>query len=1001
MKGTRALSFLLALVMLASLVIPGSFALPAKAEDTDNGMCISKTATDNGDGTYTITLEAYATGSKIISEVKTDIPTDIVLVLDRSGSMSDPIKTTERFTVYQDSESIFGTTYRTRNQDYYEFRHNGGICNLWYELGGSYFSVSVTAQETASYKPLDENLFNYVSDGWNISENCYYYYANNLYEKVGEDSYQKVTLEQTVEQTESGDWWNPTYTYTYSFADGTSVSSTGRATVPNLGDHAPLYYKIVDDTKTVYTYTYTDASGNVQTIGTSTGATTKPNQTFYERTLVSDTNGDSRLDALKTAAGGFVTAVAEKAKGTDKTDPSDDVKHRLAVVSYASDSTKHTNGLLDMTVAGNVSTAKNAINGLNANGGTMIDSGINTANGIFADNPITSSDTNGRQRVLIVFTDGAPGSSGDWQEDSRNTANNAINYANEAKNTYGATVYTIGVFPGADASSPAFLPTYTDSGYILNARQVANSNRFMHLLSSNYPQATSMKATGALNSKLNGNSYYLSAADAGTLSSIFQQIASNIESGGSSTTLDANAVIRDIIAPQFELPANATAESIKLYTAESNSSVDSWKSRETFAGSVSLGPNDNSVSVSGFSFKDNWCGKETNNGQETFHDGKKLIIEFTVQPKAGYLGGNDVYTNTSAGVYENDTAQKPVFTFERPQVNVPIKDVTVTATDKNVYLLGDLTAAQLKDGATVKVGGVSLDLSQANNNYGLEDWQTAYVDITVAVKDASGKVIPADGLTGLTDDSTYTVSVTVSPKNEGTVTAQSGNGTGAINVFKPVLTYKDSEVYYGDNVPTDFSGNLASTSWQHNGAAADAETMGAAPALSFQYTPGTGVINDTIATKQDIPVDVTVKIGTFDVTQYVDFLHDNCSGKTCAVPNGSEFLLHVKTCQLTIAKVGGASDEPYVFTVYKDNTKYSEVTVMGGSSETIVELPVGEYSIAEDTGWSWRYNPSVSGGVTLSSGNATGEITCTNSLSKLYWLNGFSSVVKNIFNKAG
>ena len=88
MKGTRVLSFLLALALLASLVIPGSFVLPAKADDTDSGMSISKKAKDNGDGTYTITLEAYATGEKVISTVDKDIPTDIILVLDQSGSMA-------------------------------------------------------------------------------------------------------------------------------------------------------------------------------------------------------------------------------------------------------------------------------------------------------------------------------------------------------------------------------------------------------------------------------------------------------------------------------------------------------------------------------------------------------------------------------------------------------------------------------------------------------------------------------------------------------------------------------------------------------------------------------------------------------------------------------------------------------------------------------------------------------------------------------------------------
>ena len=60
----------------------------AKDTATDNGMKISKTATPNVDGSYTITLEAYATGSKVITEQKTDIPTDIILVLDQSGSMA-------------------------------------------------------------------------------------------------------------------------------------------------------------------------------------------------------------------------------------------------------------------------------------------------------------------------------------------------------------------------------------------------------------------------------------------------------------------------------------------------------------------------------------------------------------------------------------------------------------------------------------------------------------------------------------------------------------------------------------------------------------------------------------------------------------------------------------------------------------------------------------------------------------------------------------------------
>ena len=87
-----------------------------------------------------------------------------------------------------------------------------------------------------------------------------------------------------------------------------------------------------------------------------------------------------------------------------------------------------------------------------------------------------------------------------------------------------------------------------------------------------------------------------------------------------------------------------------------------------------------------------------------YHNGKKLIIEFTVQQKAGFLGGNDVFTNDGAGIYENAESKDPLMEFNKPTVNVPIKDIAVTAEDKNVYLLGGVTLDDLKNGATVTVG---------------------------------------------------------------------------------------------------------------------------------------------------------------------------------------------------------------------------------------------------------------------------------------------------------
>ena len=174
---------------------------------------------------------------------------------------------------------------------------------------------------------------------------------------------------------------------------------------------------------------------------------------------------------------------------------------------------------------------------------------------------------------------------------------------------------------------------------------------------------------------------------------------------------------------------------------------------------------------------------------------------------------------------------------------------------------------------------------------------------------------------------------------------------------------------------------------------------GEKPTLTLTYTPEAGKIDasNKINTKQDIAVDVAVKIDGTNVTTDTTFKHTDCTGKTCTVPEGKEFLLHVKTCQLTIAKTGGADNEPYVFKVKKDGANYTEVTIVGNSSVTIYELPVGAYTIEEDTGWSWRYNADNGSSASLTARNSSGTITCTNAKTNDYWLNGFSAVVKNIF----
>ena len=897
------------------------------------------------------------------------------------------------------------------NGDYYNLRHNGGTNpNLYHKLheetaGDRYTSVSVT--KTVTYSVLN-NLTN---------EDYYDYYRNNLYQKVGEE-YQKVTL--------TYDWYFlfPNE-YTYTFADGTTVTIEGDNTKPDFGVRGPLYTPNADDGSTVYTYTYTDKDGVRQTIDTSTGKDTRPtNFTLYER--FASTGTTTRLQALKTAVSVFVDSVKTKAMGPDgAVGGGDDINHRIAVVGFASQSGNGNNTELlsisgrnsgsvgvaygyitqqnyrdvlqsmDTTAGQNMVNA--AISALAANGATEIDLGMNMAQQILNNNPVQEGEN--RNRVVVVFTDGSPIRGSGFQ---KGVAQSAITKAN-AIQTSGATVYSIGIFEGADASSYGTEPSgdlEQGDGRIPDA-----GNWFMQHLSSN-------------DGRVRHPSYYLSASDADSLDGIFKQISDQIETGGAATELGAEAVVKDIISPYFQLPADATAKDITLNTYPCTGKTGNgytWGTAASAEGVTAKIGTNGEVSVTGFDFSKNWCGLETKDGTQKPH-GKKLVISFQVERKPAFLGGNDVPTNDLAGVYKNATDTVPEFAFPVPKVNVPIGDVTVTAQDKNVYLLDDVTADELKFGAAVTVGGVALDLTKANDPdkpYGLEQWQMEHVNITVTIQDEKGNAIPDADLQKMKEDVTYKILVTVSPKTDGLTaqgtpaTAQTNSGNANINVFKPELTFKDLEGYYGA-LPDDSDNPVNNEEWKHGDTVADENTIiGPKPNLMISKGYAHSVLDATgkINTKRDIPVKADVEIGDVDVTQYTTFKHEactsGCSWTDVDTPNGdSAFLIHVKTCTLNVTKTGGAAGEPYVFTVKKDGTAYTEVTIEGNGTQTIVELPVGTYTIAEDTGWSWRYTPSYSDDVALSATAPEGTITCTNTSNNNKWLNGFSSVVRNTFATA-
>ena len=708
----------------------------------------------------------------------------------------------------------------------------------------------------------------------------------------------------------------------------------------------------------------------------------------------------TKLNAMKIAVKNFIDSVNAKTTASDGSS----VEHRISIVQFASDVESkgrdyHYYGTKIncdfMSVSSNAENLKDIVNGMKAGGATYTDKAMELASYEITESFKQKSDD--RSRVVILFTDGEPTYNSKFEN---NVANTAISNSKAIKDK-GASVYSIGIMSGADDTFPMEK----------NASQV---NRFMHYVSSNYPSAQSMDKPGNPKSDTS-TSFYLAAGNAEKLNEVFQSIAEKIQTGGASMTLDESAVLEDDLSEYFKL---IDEDSIKVYTAP-YTGYDSGGSR-TFGTpvelkSASVTVDGKTIKVSGFDYSSSAnCVTDTQSGGKTTYSGNQLIVEIPAVPENLFLGGNGVPTNTDdSGIYYNS---EKIDGFDIPEVDVPVKTPAVSVEDKNVYLLGSLTKADLISGAQVNcsISGSDSDVkvpltfnAETGKLEPAAGWQAEYVKITYDIKDSAGNVLADQDsdlsealLSSLQADTTYMLDVTLTPTADGEYGYTQGDGTGNINVFTPEMTFKDSTVWYGDIAPdSDYfkaqKNKTGATLWKHGDTLSTAVTMlGASPELYINYrVPQSAVAGDVVATKHDIPVTVGVTAGSSkaDITAKTTFNHKKCSDSE-SLTSGN-FLLHVKTCSLTLNKNGGEADEPYVFNIKRNGSDYMEVTTKAGGSAEIKELPVGTYTIAEDKGWNWRWTPSYSSdSVTLSSSQPSATVTCTNTKSDTKWLNDYAGV---------
>lgn len=692
-------------------------------------------------------------------------------------------------------------------------------------------------------------------------------------------------------------------------------------------------------------------------------------------------NQEKKIESLKRAVKNFIDNVSTQSPDS-----------QIAIVKFAGDKTSEIGNdfytelifwtynysqiVKELTTVGkangeNAKSLKKAIDDLSPAGATAADYGMQHAQTI-----ITGAANNGRKKVVIMFTDGEPNHSNGF---STSVANSAIAASKSIKDT-GATVYTIGIFSGANGTP------------VTNWNGVNNTNKYMHLVSSNYKNATKMDNPGAATYPDGGKSYFLSAATSDDLNNIFQQISQEV--GGADVKLDSNSYIQDTVTPYFDMPEGTDANAVKFYTmdctgVDGNGELTFDESTKTEAAGVTynfVGSDGRTLKVTNFDFSANWCGP-----RDGTYDGKKLIIEFTVKVRDGFLGGNNVPTNVGEtdGIYDGEG--KNYGHFAPPTVNVPIPEITITAEDKNVYLLHEITDEECLKNATVTCNGVNL--LDGTQYTGENAWKAAYVKITAPVitKPASG----------LTEDGNYTLKATIEPSQSVTngVSKSEKETNQKINVFKPELTFKDSQIDLGDTAVYEEQNHGTNFKvWKHGESTDEGVTMiGTKPELTLSYDP------EEFAFKQDTPVKVTVKIDNNDVTGHTTFKHADCDFAGCTWErekyNGNHFIVHVKSFDLTIQKEGWEEideNQSFVFKVTKDDDPAfsMDVVIQGNSSVTIKDLKPGTYTVTEETGWSWRYtladvsqqvNPATA---TEKDENDAVLVTFTNTREKIKWLNG-------------
>ncbi len=429
--------------------------------------------------------------------------------------------------------------------------------------------------------------------------------------------------------------------------------------------------------------------------------------------------GPKKIDALKTAVNGFIKATAdENAKITDQGQ-----RNRIALVKFAGEESPEVGNDTDWqgynytqivsNLTDEVSGLTNTVKGLRASGATSADYAFDRAQEALKYQPRANA-----KKVVIFFTDGEPNHGRGFDP---TVAATAVNRAKSLKDA-GTTIYSIGVVSGAN-------PGDTSS----------NLNKYMHGISSNYPNATATNRQGNaswnrlnLGQRAENSSYYKAATDAGQLNNIFESIYQEI----TKTAEYADVTIHDRLSGWVVSSDSASVNGEPAgftYTKTRNGQTTAWagapEARVADDGTVSWPVTSSGGKLEdGVTYTVSFNVKPTqaafDNAASATPEGDAASDEAnTDDPNKG--NANSYFTNDNSSatvVYKTvvtssqggtttsgpQTAAYP----QKPTITLPVSKITVTKTwsDGNANHENDSVQVQLKqDGKDYANGSATLN----------------------------------------------------------------------------------------------------------------------------------------------------------------------------------------------------------------------------------------------------------------------------------------------------